>query len=182
MTIPSTLLTGGRQVVALTGNPRPGSRTAAAAQATAAYLGTALDLSPADPIDLSDLAPELLAPEHPRADRALTAAAHAAVLVVATPVHKASFTGLLKAFLDLYGPRGLAGVVAVPLVIPGDPAHALVGEHHLRPVLVELGAVLPTRSLVITAGQLTALDDHLDAWWSTEGPALRRAVPLEVTR
>lgn len=174
-------------VVALTGNPRPGSRTADAAQATAAYLSAALGWSdPVTAIDLSTTAGELLAAEHPRADRDLELAAEADLLVVATPVHKASFTGLLKAFLDLYGPRGLAGVVTVPLVVPGDPGHSLVGDLHLRPVLVELGAVLPTRSLVVTAGQLGDLDEHLSAFWSTEGPALHltTAAPelLAVTR
>lgn len=167
-------------VVVLTGNPRPGSRTAAAARAVGERLGAWLQPADADPalpaeIDLADLAPELLAAEHPRADAALRTVAAADVLVVATPVHKASFTGLLKAFLDLYGPRGLAGVVAVPLVVPGDLTHALVGEVHLRPVLVELGAVVPTRSLVVTAGDLPALDDHLAAWWATDGAALRAA-------
>lgn len=171
-------------VVVLTGNPRPGSRTAAAARAVGERLtawlqpagAAAAGAAPAPAeVDLADLALELLAAEHPRADAALRTVAAADVLVVATPVHKASFTGLLKAFLDLYGPRGLAGVVAVPLVVPGDPAHALVGEVHLRPVLVELGAVVPTRSLVVTAGDLPALDDHLAAWWATDGAALRAA-------
>lgn len=164
-------------VVVLTGNPRPGSRTAAAARAVGERLTGWLQPAGAAPaaIDLADLAPELLAAEHPRADAALRTVAAADVLVVATPVHKASFTGLLKAFLDLYGPRGLAGVVAVPLVVPGDLTHALVGEVHLRPVLVELGAVVPTRSLVVTAGDLPALDDHLAAWWATDGGALRAA-------
>jgi FMN reductase len=60
-------------------------------------------------------------------------------------------------------------------VVPGDPAHALVGEVHLRPVLVELGAVVPTRSLVVTADRLSALDEALDAWWATDGAALRAA-------
>jgi FMN reductase len=169
-------------VVTLIGNPRPGSRTAGAADTTAAFLADRLDLTPGDSIDLSGLAADLFAAEHPRADVALRSAADAGVLVVATPVHKASFTGLLKAFLDLYGPRGLAGVVAVPLVVPGDPAHALVGEAHLRPVLVELGAIVPTRSLVVTAEQLTAIDDQLAVWWATEEPALRRTVTVEAIR
>lgn len=179
----TTLLTGGPRAVALTGNPRTGSRTAAAAEATAARIAREIGWDGAvTALDLAVIGPELLAAEHPRADIALRTAADAALLVVATPVHKASFTGLLKSFLDLYGPRGLAGVVAVPLVVPGDPGHSLVGDLHLRPVLVELGAVLPTRSLVVTAADLPGLDDHLDTWWSTEGPALRRAVTVEVTR
>ena len=96
-------------------------------------------------------------------------------LIVATPVYKASYTGLLKAFLDLYGPDGLAGAVVVPLVVSGNPAHALVGEVHLRPVLVELGAVVPTRSLTVTEPQLADLGPVVDAWLARQGDALRRA-------
>ena len=94
----------------------------------------------------------------------------------ATPVYKASYTGLLKAFLDLYGPGGLAGVVAVPVVVSGNPAHALVGEVHLRPLLVELGAVVPTRALTVVESQLTDLDPVIERWWSEGGRALAAQV------
>ncbi len=169
-------------VVVLSGNPRPGSRTAAAAEALGRYLAGALgprtgaDATPVVTIDLTTLGAELHASDHPAADAALRAVAAADLVVVATPVHKASFTGLLKSFLDLYGSRGLAGVVAVPLVVPGDPAHTLVGEVHLRPVLVELGAVVPTRSLVVTAADLGELPERIAAWWALDGTALRRAL------
>ncbi len=95
--------------------------------------------------------------------------------MVATPVYKAAYTGLLKSFLDLYGNDGLAGVVAVPLVVSGNPGHALAGEVHLRPVLVELGAVVPARSLTVTEGQLADLDGVIEAWLDRSGEALRRA-------
>jgi len=173
-------------VLAVSGNPRPGSRTLGAAETlarrVAAHLaGPAAATSPQDPgavatIDLATLAGEVLAPEHPAADAALARLAAARVAVVATPVYKASYTGLLKAFLDLYGPGGLAGVVVVPLVVSGNPAHALAGEVHLRPVLVELGAVVPTRTLAVTEPQLADLGPVVDAWLLGAGDALRRAV------
>ena len=171
-------------VVAVSGNPRPGSRTLATARTLGARVAAHLEPdAPGDvtTIDLATLAGELLAPEHPAADAAREQVAAATVAVVATPVYKASYTGLLKAFLDLYGPDGLAGVVVVPLVVSGNPAHALVGEVHLRPVLVELGAVVPTRSLTVTEPQLADLGPVVDAWLAREGDALRRAVaPLPV--
>jgi FMN reductase len=165
-------------VVAVSGNPRPGSRTLQAARAVAARVAEHLTGGPAPAVttvDLAELAGEVLAPVHPAADDALARLAAADVAVVATPVYKASYTGLLKAFLDLYGPDGLAGVVAVPLVVSGNPAHALAGEVHLRPVLVELGAVVPTRALAVTEAQLPDLDAVLDAWLLRSGAALRRA-------
>jgi len=166
-------------VVAVSGNPRRGSRTLAAAGSLGARVAAHLDPeAPGDvtTIDLATLAGELLAPEHPGADAARELLAAATVAVVATPVYKASYTGLLKTFLDLYGPDGLAGVVVVPLVVSGNPAHALVGEVHLRPVLVELGAVVPTRSFTVTEPQLAELGPVVDAWLAREGDALRRAV------
>ncbi|QHT57180.1 NADPH-dependent oxidoreductase [Cellulomonas sp. H30R-01] len=176
----------GPSVVALVGNPRPASRTRSTAEHVAGRLLPHLGADPAGPttagvttVDLADVAGELFAPERPAADAALRTVAAAGVLVVATPVYKASYTGLLKAFLDGYGPDGLAGVVAVPLVVTGSPAHALVGEVHLRPLLVELGANVPTRALVVTEADLrdtTALDAVVDHWLDRAAEPLRRAV------
>ena len=163
----------GARVVVLSGNPRAGSRTTAAAvhvgQETARLLGSA---QPVETVELAQFAAEILAETHPSADAALRTVADATVLVVATPVYKASYTGLLKAFLDLYGPGGLSGVVAVPVVVSGNPAHALVGEVHLRPLLVELGAVVPTRALTLVESQLADPDPVIGRWWSEGGRAL----------
>jgi FMN reductase len=127
-------------------------------------------------IDLAGLAGQLFAADRPAVDRARELLAGAAVAVVATPVYKAAYTGLLKSFLDLYGPDGLAGVVAVPLVVSGNPAHALAGEVHLRPVLVELGAVVPTRSVTVTEAQLGDPAPVVGAWLDRWAGTLARAV------
>ena len=168
------------RVVVLVGNPRPSSRTAAAGTRLGRHLADALTESGQNAaeviqIDLADLAPELLAPEHPRVDEALRTAATADVLVVATPVHKASVPGLLKLFLDQYGPRGLRDVTTVTLLVPGDAAHTLVGDVHLRPVLVELGAVLPAATLVVPAPALADLEAMLQTWWDGAQVAVLRA-------
>ncbi|TKR21932.1 NADPH-dependent oxidoreductase [Cellulomonas hominis] len=168
-------------VVVVSGNPRAGSRTLAAARAVAERLAALVPGDPGGPaavevVDLAALAGELLAPAHPAADAALARLASADLAVIATPVYKASYTGLLKAFLDLYRADGLAGVVAVPLVVSGSPAHALAGEVHLRPVLVELGAVVPARSLTLTEAQLGDLGPALDAWLVRAAAPLRRAL------
>ncbi|MFE7508388.1 NAD(P)H-dependent oxidoreductase [Promicromonospora sp. NPDC057488] len=162
-------------VVVVSGNPRPGSRTLGAAEAAAHRIAAHLGIDDVATIDLATFAAEILAPEHPAADAAKERLAGATVAVIATPVYKAAYTGLLKSFLDLYGNDGLAGVVAVPLVVSGNPGHALAGEVHLRPVLVELGAVVPARSLTVTEGQLADLDGVIGAWLDRAGEALRRA-------
>jgi FMN reductase len=95
--------------------------------------------------------------------------------VVASPTYKASYTGLLKAFLDWFSSTDLSGVTVVPVMVGAGPSHALAVEVHLRPVLVELGASLPTRGLYITEDQLDVLDDVVAAWTRDAGPVLRAA-------
>lgn len=168
-------------VVALVGNPRPGSRTAGAARALADSLAArSLVGAEVRTVDLALLAPQLFTPDASDVADARAAVAAADVVVVATPVHKASFTGLLKAFLDGYGPDALAGVVAVPLVVSGDPGHALVGEVHLRPVLVELGALVPTRSLTVVDAALADLGPVLERWWERAAGPLARVLRAPV--
>ncbi|CAN92521.1 MULTISPECIES: NADPH-dependent FMN reductase [Sorangium] len=61
-------------------------------------------------------------------------------VVIATPIYKASYTGALKAFLDLLPQFGLAGKAALPLATGGTLAHVLAIDYALRPVLQSLGA------------------------------------------
>lgn len=158
------------ETLVLVGNPRPRSRTRAAAQEAAAWLAPRLGADgPTSTVDLADVASELFAAERPGASAALERVARADLLVVATPVYKASYTGLLKAFLDLYGPAGLAGVRAVPLVVSAAPAHGAAGDAHLRPLLLELGARVPARSVALLESQLADVPGVLDAWWTAGG-------------
>lgn len=61
-------------------------------------------------------------------------------VVVASPVYKASFTGVLKTFLDLLPQTGLAGKATLPLFIGGTIAHLLSLDYALKPVLSVLGS------------------------------------------
>ncbi|WP_013321225.1 NADPH-dependent FMN reductase [Gloeothece verrucosa] len=61
------------------------------------------------------------------------------VIVIATPIYKASYTGVLKAFLDLLPQKALAGKVIFPIATGGTLAHLLAVEYALKPVLFELG-------------------------------------------
>ena len=55
-------------------------------------------------------------------------------VVVATPVYKAAYTGLLKAYLDGLPQSILGNKVILPIVIGGSPAHLLVIDYALKPV------------------------------------------------
>ena len=96
--------------------------------------------------------------------------ARADVVIVASPTYKASYTGLLKAFLDRYPTNGLAAVTAIPLLTIGSPAHTLAVEHTLRPLLVELGASVPTRGIAFAASATDERGQIVSAWLDAEGP------------
>src|SRR4051794_37089240 len=55
-------------------------------------------------------------------------------LVVASPVYKAAYSGLLKCFLDLQPQFGLRDKAVLPLLTGGSLAHVLVLDYALRPV------------------------------------------------
>jgi FMN reductase len=61
-------------------------------------------------------------------------------VIVATPIYKASYTGVLKAFLDLIPQKGLEGKTILPIAIGGTVAHLLAIDYALKPVLSALGA------------------------------------------
>ena len=132
------------KIAVVTGNPKPASRTHSVALAVADALAKELPGAETDPvIDLAGYAPRLFDWSDEELTELTARVAAADVAVFASPTYKASYTGLLKAFLDRYGNNGLAGVTAVPVMTGGWPGHLLAVEVHLRPVLVELGATVP---------------------------------------
>jgi FMN reductase len=170
--------------VVIVGNPRPQSRTHSAAVAAAGAVAGAAGISTElVVIDLSALAPGLLLAE-PSAEigDALAAVTSADLLLVASPTYKATYTGLLKVFLDKLPSDALEGAVALPLLVMGAPQHALAVEVHLRPLLVELGATVPTPGLAVLESQFDRLDSVLAEWANKIVSAVRGAVTAEVTR
>jgi len=134
------------KVAVVVGNPKRRSRTYEAAVLVAERLsGAPPDLV----VDVVDLGVGLLDRGDEAANDAVAAVRSADLVVVASPTYKAAYTGLLKMFLDRFPSDGLAGVVAVPLMLGAGPGHALAPEHTLRPVLTELGASTPTRGLYL---------------------------------
>jgi FMN reductase len=160
------------------GNPKPRSRTLGVAEAVAAAVAGAVGLAGAErvTVDLAELGPQLFDWSSVAVKDAVTAVRGCALVVVASPTYKASYTGLLKSYLDWFGTTDLSGVTVVPLMVGAGTQHALAVEVHLRPVLVELGATLPTRGLYVLESQLDDLDAVVGAWLEEAGPQLRAAV------
>lgn len=129
------------RVLVLSGSPSATSRTAALADHVAARLrghGHAVDALrvrdlPAEPLQLADTS-------HPAIAAVVAEVANADGVVVASPVFKAAYSGLLKLLLDLLPRFALAGKVVLPVVTGGSRAHVLAIDYALRPVLTSLGA------------------------------------------
>lgn len=123
----------------ITGSPSATSRTARLAGlvlerlAARGFRTTLLDLRALPAEDL--LAARTTAP--PVSD-AIELVAGAGGIVVATPIYKAAYSGLLKAFLDVLPQFGLREKVVLPLATGGSMAHVLAIDYALRPVLCSM--------------------------------------------
>ena len=126
--------------------------------------------------DLSGHARALFDPSAAELSRLAAEVAAAEIAIVASPTYKASYAGMLKAFLDRYGSNGLAGTIAVPVMTGGWAGHCLAVEVHLRPVLVELGATVPARGLYVTEAEFGELDTAVARWAAAAIPLIRGAL------
>lgn len=80
--------------------------------------------------------------------------AAADAVVIATPIYKAAYSGILKALLDLLPQTALQGKVVLPLATGGSPAHFLAVDYALKPVLSALGARYVLSTVYATDGQI----------------------------
>ena len=136
------------------------SRTRAAAEMVARKLTGA---EPEHVIDVVDLGPGLLGWGDPAVAAAKALVLGADSLVVASPTFKATYTGLLKLFLDQFGQGELNGITTYPLMLGASPIHALAPELTLRPVLVEIGASCPAPGLFLLDSAYETAPE-LDNW------------------
>ena len=133
-------------VLLIAGSPSERSRSAALLDAVSHRLQRQGAL--VQRLNIRDLSPQALLLAdlgHPSIAHAVQLVQNASVLVVATPVYKAAYSGVLKVFLDLLSQTALKGKTVLPLATGGSPHHMLALDYALRPVLQSLGAkhVLP---------------------------------------
>jgi FMN reductase len=148
-------------VTVVAGNPKPNSRTLDAARHVAESL---TGQAPTSEIDVVTLGPSLLGWGDETVKAAVEVVAGSDLVVMASPTYKATYTGVLKCFLDQFaGATGLAGVTVVPLMLGAGPTHALAPDLLLKPVLVELGATCPTQGLYLNE-KTYAEPDAYAAW------------------
>ncbi len=161
---------GAARVMVIVGNPKPASRTREVGERVGERIRSWLETRGAwsrvdiETLELADHAPSLLSWGDEKVAAAVTAAQEATVLVVASPTFKATYTGLLKTFLDQIPTKGLAGCLAVPVMMGAAPIHFLAVDAFLRPVLLELGASCPTPGLFVLESQMDDLDTVTETW------------------
>lgn len=160
------------RIAAVVGNPRPDSRTHALARTLAGELAGVLPRATTGEVDLAVLGPRVLEPAAHGAADAVTEVLGADILVVASPTYKATYTGLLKAFLDRLATGSLAGKRAVPVLLGGTPSHQLAVDVHFTPLLLELGATVPARGLFVLESELAGFRPFAAKWAAANGPAL----------
>ncbi|HWH96881.1 MAG TPA: NAD(P)H-dependent oxidoreductase [Pseudolysinimonas sp.] len=165
------------KVSILVGNPKLNSRTLRVAETVVEKLLVegSYDVSV---IDLAGHSAQIFdwPSEHMAALNETVASSN--LLVVASPTYKATYTGLLKAFLDRYPHNGLRGVTAIPVMTGADSTHSMGVDVNLRPLLIELGASVPTKGLYFIASQMDQLDEIVGAWAMENAAVLRLLQPL----
>ena len=128
-------------VLAISGSPSSKSRTALVAQHVLKLLGS--DCLKTEFFSVRDLPAEPLLKadfKNPAISDAVSRIEGASGIIIATPIFKAAYSGLLKCFLDLLPQFALAGKAVLPIATGGSVAHVLALDYGLRPVLQSMGA------------------------------------------
>jgi FMN reductase len=133
-------------VLLIAGSPTERSRSAALLERVGQQLaGRGITV---ERLRIRDLSPQALLLAdfgHRSVVDAIHQVARAQAIVVATPVYKAAYSGVLKVLLDLLPQTALKEKAVLPLATGGSPHHMLALDYALRPVLQSLGArhILP---------------------------------------
>lgn len=125
-------------VVAVSGGAYRPSRTLVLAETLLAELAQHLHVS-TRVVELSEIArplgSALSRDELPaEVEEQLRAIENADLLIVASPVYRGSYPGLLKHLFDLVGQNALIDTPVLLAATGGSPLHALVIDHQLRPL------------------------------------------------
>ncbi|RAP75526.1 NADPH-dependent FMN reductase [Paenibacillus montanisoli] len=148
------------KVVILSGSPNPVSRLNGMtdyAEEKLRALGWEVSALHAASLPAEDLV--LARWDSPAIKAANKLIADADAVIVASPVYKASFTGVLKTYLDLLPQTGLEGKVILPLFIGGTIAHLLTIDYALKPVLSALYARHVSSGVYAVDSQIQKTDE-----------------------
>jgi FMN reductase len=175
------------KVVAVSGSLHSPSKTTALVREILASLGSNIEID-AHLIEISEIGPEfagaLTRDQLPASvEQELLRIESADLLVVASPVYRASFTGLFKHLFDFVGQYALVDTPVLLVATGGSDRHALILEHQFRPLFgffqaltLPIGVYANNSDFDTTAAggytvSSTQLHDRIDL-------AIARALPL----
>jgi FMN reductase len=168
-------------IVMLAGSPSAPSRSAAILQ----YVQTMLlaERWTFDTITIRDLDHRALITANfndPTLVQAKALVAAAAGVILATPVYKAAYSGVLKAFLDILPPNALAGKAVLPIVTGGAAGHQLALDYALKPVLAALGAGVILNGVYLIDAQYEYADGRVIRFVEEEAEKRLRQAALDL--
>lgn len=151
-----------RTILGLSGNVKKPSRTASLVEAIAVASAERTGASQ-HTIELVDAAPVLFkalrADQLDKRGRQIIDAVEAAdILVVGSPVYRASYTGALKHLFDLVDYRALTGKRVILAATGGTPLHGLMIEHQLRPLFGFFNALTLPTAIYATEADFTGYE------------------------
>lgn len=150
---------GSLKILGLSGNVKRPSRTASVVRSIVSAAEKHFDIE-GRVIELVDAAPVLF--RALRADQLdqegrdiIDAVEDADILVVGSPVYRASYTGALKHLFDLVDFRALTGKRVIIAATGGTPLHGLVTEHQFRPLFGFFNALTVPTAVYATEADFT---------------------------
>jgi FMN reductase len=173
-------------VVGISGSPKRSSRTTAVVRAVVEAIEAGTE-SNARLIELVDAAPLLFRAltrdgldANPQAHSLIRAVEAADVLVVGTPVYRASYSGALKHLFDLVHHEALTGKPVVLAATGGSLLHGLVNEHQLRPLFGFFNALTVPTAIYATEADfvdLQIVNPRIDARIARAAEEVIRLLP-----
>jgi FMN reductase len=145
------------QIIALSGSPSPTSKSARLLQLAV------------DELQARDIRTEFFSVREvpaedlfharfdcPAVQRLAARIAKADGVVIASPIYKASYPGVLKALLDLLPQKALQGKTVLPLATGGSAAHLLAIDYAFKPVFAALGATHLLAGVYVTDAEFAS--------------------------
>lgn len=175
-------MTARYRVVAVSGSLHEPSKTTALVRAIAAAVAERAEVD-VRLIELTDIGPELAGALRrdqlaPHVEEQLRAIEEADLLIVGSPVYRASFTGLFKHLFDFVGQYELVGTPVLLAATGGGERHALIIEHQLRPLFSFLQALTLPVGVYASDTDFDGYEVAADVLRSRIALAAERALPL----
>jgi FMN reductase len=153
------------RAIGISGSPSPSSRSRLLVERALQHLADAgVETRLLDLVDLP--ADALLARRpDPAVAAAITDLVAADIVILGTPVYRASYSGQLKAFFDLFPQEALLGHVVGLIATGAGPGHLLAVDHGLRPLVASLRGLSAAHALYVVDAQFpdkTNLPEVLD--------------------